>query len=453
MESIKNIVTDIDSLSFKKVLKFVIPTYLTSLFTTMYSIVDGIFVSQYVGTNALAAINVIYPIIYVLLGTALMFAIGGSAIASISIGSGNYKKAQNEFSLSFVTSIIIGFIITVLVAIFFKPISHLLGATGSTMEYCIHYIVPWLAGFPMVIGKEIFIYFIRIDGNPRYSFLMSLLGGITNIILDYIFIVKMGMGIFGAGLATIIGISISFAMGIYYILCKRNYIKFGFTNISLSFIPRCAINGLSEFINQIAIAITTVAFNVAALNFAGDDGIAAVSIIMYLQFLFIGIAFGYSMGTAPLLGYAFGNGRKDICRKIEKYSFKFLGLFPGFLYIVGFILAPLAVSFFAKEGTAVYNLAIHGMRVYSTGYIVFGISIFAAVRLTSYAQGHLSAIITVLRSFLLLLLFLFLLPKFWGMDGIWLSVPFSEFITVVVAVVFTYKTRRFSEPEKSSNKN
>lgn len=445
MNSINSIIESEETLKFRKVIKFVIPTYLTSLFTTLYTIVDGVFVSKFVGTDALAAVNIVYPIINILLGIAYIFAIGGSALAAISIGQKKYNEANIKFTTAFISSIVIGGIITLLFFIFLDKLLYLLGATDKTIIYCKDYIIPWMVGFILVIGKEIFTYFIRIDGSPLYSFIVSLAGGITNIILDYVFIVPMKMGIYGAALATIIGIAVSFVIGLYYIVFMSKTVKFKYSGISFSFIPRCLINGSSEFINQIAIAITTIAFNISALKFAGEDGIAAVTITMYLQFIFIGLAFGYSMGVSPLLGHAFGEGKKNVCRKIEKYSFRFLGIVPGILYIIGFFVAPYAVSFFAEKTSDVYNLAVYGMRIYSIGFIVFGISIFSAVRLTSYAYGHLSAIITFLRSFFLLLLFLYILPIFWEMNGVWAAVPCAEIITVFVSILFTYKTKYLSE--------
>lgn len=427
---------------FGKVLRFILPTYLTSLFNTLYTIVDGIFVSQYVGTNALAAINIVYPIVNILTGIALVFAAGGSALAAISIGADEEKRAGQEYTLSMVLSLGTGAAVSFLMFLFLPRLLVFLGATPPTLSDCRVYAVIWLAGIPVVIGKELFTYFIRADGSPGYSFLLAVAGGVANIVLDYVFIARMGMGVLGAGLATILGLTLSFFLGILYFLRYRKYLHPVWKNLKWKTGLKCAVNGSSEFVDQLAIAITTVVFNRTALTLAGENGIAAVSIIMYLQFLFIGVYFGYSMGISPLFSYAFGNHDEAVCKKLERCSYRFFAFAPVFMYILTYVSAPFAVSFFAPPKTEVYFLALSGMRLYGIGYLFSGLNIFTAIRLTAYGKGHLSSVITFLRSFSLLLLFLFLLPIFWGMNGLWLAMPLAEAITTFIIVLSLAKPFR-----------
>lgn len=427
---------------FGKVLRFILPTYLTSLFNTLYTIVDGIFVSHYVGTNALAAINIVYPIVNILTGIALIFATGGSAMSAISIGANQKKRAGQEFTLSMVLSLSTGIAASALMFLFLPRLLVFLGATDSTFSDCNIYAIIWLAGVPAVIGKELFAYFIRADGSPGYSFLLSVVGGISNIILDYLFVAQMGMGVFGAGLATILGLLFSFFLGILYFLRYSKQLTPVWKGLHLKTGLKCAVNGSFEFIDQLSIAITTIVFNRTALSLAGEDGIAAVSIIMYLQFLFIGVYFGYSMGISPLLSYAHGNKATAVCKKLEQYSYRFFSLVPVFMYAIAFFSAPFAVSFFAALETPVFHLALSGMRLYGIGYLVSGFNIFMAIRLTSYGRGHLSALITFLRSFALLLLFLFLFPSVWGMNGLWLAMPASEGVTVLILLLSNHFLRK-----------
>ncbi|MEN8077521.1 MATE family efflux transporter [Clostridioides difficile] len=432
----------VEDVRFIKVFKFIVPTYLTSLFTTLYTIVDGIFVSRYVGTNALAAINIVYPIVNILTGIALIFAVGGSSLVGISIGAKHIEKAKKEFSICIIWSLLIGAIISSIMLLGLNPILKALGATPSIMESCKIYALIWLISFPGVICKEVFTYFIRIDGSPSSSFIFSLSGGILNIILDYIFIGKMGMGIMGAGLATILGIFLTCALGIYYFWKKNNILKFTIKELPIRFLPKCILNGSAEFIDQIAVAITTVAFNRVALKFAGEDGVAAVSIIMYLQFIVLGIYFGYSMGISPLISYAYGNKKKDICKKLQKYSYILFLSMALVLYLITFIFAPFAVNFFAEPDSMVFNLAVSGMRLYGIGFIFSGLNIFTAIRFTAYGRGNISAIITSLRSFLLLLLFLLTLPIVLGVNGLWIAVPAAELITVFVTIFLIYRNEK-----------
>ena len=420
---------------FMKVLRFIIPTYLTSLFNTLYTIVDGIFVSNYVGTNALAAINIVYPVVNIITGIALVFATGGSAIAALSIGAEDKENANQAFSMSFVFSILIGSVFSAIVFWNLSSVVSLLGATAVTLKDCKTYAVFWLIGTPVVIGKELFTYFIRVDGAPTYSFISALSGGVLNIVLDYILIGRLNMGIFGAALATILGLVLSFVMGIIYFAKRKRNLQFTLRGYRIRLGAYCMVNGASEFINQLAIAVTTIVFNRTAMQFAGEDGIAAVSIIMYLQFIFIGVYFGFSMGMSPFLSYAFGDKKIEICKKLEKYSYRFFSIASISIYVLTFVSAPLGVFSFTKEYGVVYYLAVSGMRLYGLGFLFSGLNIFAAIRLTAYGKGYFSGMITFLRSFALLLLFLFILPKIWGITGIWLAVPAAEIITFFVAMV------------------
>ena len=433
---------------FGKVLLFVIPTYLTSLFNTLYAIVDGIFVASYVGTDALAAINIAYPIVNVLTGIALLFATGGSSIAALFIGAGKQKEADRAFSVSILGALVIGCLIAGGILLSLTPTLQMLGATPVTLENSRIYSMFWLVATPAVLGKELLTYFIRVDGAPSFSFFLALSCGILNIVLDYVFVGKLRMGIYGAALATVLGIVLSCVVGICYFVRKRfrarvrktsqrqkseaikGYgLRFSMHGLSLRLGVRCMVNGVSEFVNQLAIAITTVVFNLTAMQFAGGDGIAAVSIIMYLQFLFIGIYFGYSMGIAPQLGYAYGNGRREVCEKLESCSIRFLLIVQVVIYVLTFFGAPLGVELFAERGSEVCGMAVRGMRIYGLGFLFAGLNIFAAVRMMAYGKGHWSGIITFLRSFALLLLFLLLLPRHFGLTGVWMAVPAAELLT------------------------
>ena len=317
---------------FGKLLKFIIPTYLTSLFNTVYTIIDGIFVSAYVGTNALAAINIVYPIVNVLTGIALVFATGGSAVAALHIGGNRKEEASHAFSVSSVAAVLLSCLVSLIVLTNLSTILSLLGATDVTIAGCKTYALWWLWATPVVIGKELFTYFIRVDGSPAYSFVTALSGGVLNIVLDYVLVGRMHMGIYGAALATILGLVLSFLMGIYYFARKYKALSFTLHGLSAGLALRCMVNGASEFVDQLAIAITTIVFNRTALAFAGEDGVAAVSIIMYLQFLFIGVYFGFSMGMAPPLSYAYGDRKIDVCRKLEQYAHRFFAIAPLVIY-------------------------------------------------------------------------------------------------------------------------
>lgn len=426
-----------DEVKLGKLLQFIVPTYLTSLFNTLYTMVDGIFVSSYVGTNALAAINIVYPIVNILTGIALIFGTGGSAVAALLIGAQKRTEANRAFSVSVLASLFLGCLVSLVMIVNLEGMLYFLGATEITMNDCRAYALWWLFGTPLVICKELFTYFIRVDGSPTYSFLTALSGGICNIVLDYILVAQCELGIHGAAAATIIGLLVSTCVGIFYFCFKKKLLSFTVRGLKPLLGGRCMVNGVSEFVNQLAIAITTIVFNRTAMTFAGEDGIAAVSIIMYLQYLVIGVYFGVSMGMAPPLGYAYGEKNQSVCRALERYAYRFFLGSPLILYGATFLFAPLGVGFFADAGTPVYTLAVDGMRLYGMGFLFSGINIFSAIRFMAYGKGYLSGIITFLRSFALLLLFLLTLPGSWGIRGVWLAVPFAEGCTILISVFLT----------------
>ena len=424
----------IQDIRFCKVIRFILPTYFTSLFNTLYTIFDGIYVSRYVGTDSLAAINTVYPLVNLLTGIALAFATGGSALAAISIGAGKKENADQTFSVSMICAIVPGCLFSAAVLFNLTPVLKFLGATPVTMQDCRIYSCLWLAAAPAAIGKELFTYFVRADGSPQWSFAVASSGGILNIILDHMFVAQLRMGIRGAGLATVLGLVLSCCIGIFYFAMHKKSLRFTLQNLHPALGMRCMLNGLSECIDQFAIAVTTVVFNRTALALAGENGIAAVSIIMYLQFLFIGVYFGYSMGISPLLSYAMGNNKPEACHKLERYSNSFFAIAPFIMYGLTWICAPFAVTFFAGSHKDVFMLSLSGMRMYGLSFLFSGFNIFAAVRLTAYGKGTYSGIITFLRSFALLLIFLLILPKHYGINGMWLAVPAAEFITLFVSI-------------------
>ena len=419
-----------------KIIRFIFPTYLTSLFTTLYTIMDGVFVSTYVGTDALAAINIVYPIVNLLSGLSLMFAVGGSTLAAIALGSKNREQASHIFSQCIFWSLLLGGCTSFICWLQLDRILYFLGATTPTLSYCRTYAALWLLGVPAVVGKELLAYFIRIDGAPGFSFFISAAGGITNIILDALFVGAWGQGVFGAGLATVMGLALSCILGIFRLTSRKSSLRVVLQRPRPAAAIQYGMNGSSELVNQLAIAVTTIVFNRTALNLAGENGIAAVSIIMYLQFVFLGVYFGGSMGVSPLLGYAMGQGRLDLCRDLERYAHRFFWMVPPVLCALALISAPAAVHLFAKNDL-VYTLAVRGMRLYSIGYLFAGFNIFTAIRLSSYGLGRWAAIVTGLRSCVLLLAALAILPQIWGLDGMWLAFPAAESGTLAGAIYFS----------------
>ena len=381
----------VDEIRLKKLLRFIIPTYLTSLFTTVYTIVDGIFVSAYVGTNALAAINVVYPLVNILYGIALAFATGGSALAALHIGGKKNDEASRTFSVSMAAAIVIGALVSALILFRLPLILQMLGATSLLMEDCKAYIYWWLFGAPIVVGKEMFTYFIRVDGSPTYSFLTALSGGIFNIVFDYIFIGQLHMGITGAALATFLGLLLSFVMGVVYFVTHPNFLHFTFHGLSIKEAFHSMVNGTSEFVNQLAIAITTVVFNRSALLFAGEDGVAAYGTIMYVSFIFVAIFIGYSIGSAPIISYNYGSGNNKELQNMSKKSLSLISIWAVGLFVLAQVISTPLATIFVGYDHDLFLLTRYGFRIYCITFLINGFNIYGSAFFTkqwTYFSNH-----------------------------------------------------------------
>ena len=418
----------------KLLVGFAIPCIISMLVTALYNIVDQVFIGQGIGMLGNAATNIAFPLSTTCTAISLLLGIGCATNYSLHLGAGEKKESEKYAGNGIILMAIMGIFLFLITTIFLTPMLKFFGATPDVLPYAEAYTRITAIGFPFLIANTGMSKLILADGSPNYSMTSMLIGAIVNTILDPVFIFVFKMGMTGAALATFLGLLLSFVMGVVYFVTHPNFLHFTFHGLSIKEAFHSMVNGTSEFVNQLAIAITTVVFNRSALLFAGEDGVAAVSIIMYLQFLCIGIYFGFSMGLSTPLGYAYGDRNFSVCRVLEKYAYRFFAIAPIILYGCTYLLAPIGVRFFASPGSTVFDMAVSGLRLYGLGFLFSGINIFAAIRMMTYGKGYISGMITFLRSFALLLLFLTVLPRFLELNGIWLAVPAAEILTLIVAL-------------------
>ena len=418
----------------KLLVGFAIPCIISMLVTALYNIVDQIFIGQGIGMLGNAATNIAFPLSTTCTAISLLLGIGCATNYSLHLGAGEKKESEKYAGNGIILMAIMGIFLFLITTIFLTPMLKFFGATPDVLPYAEAYTRITAIGFPFLIANTGMSKLILADGSPNYSMTSMLIGAIVNTILDPVFIFVFKMGMTGAALATFLGLLLSFVMGVVYFVTHPNFLHFTFHGLSIKEAFHSMVNGTSEFVNQLAIAITTIVFNRSALLFAGEDGVAAVSIIMYLQFLCIGIYFGFSMGLSTPLGYAYGDRNFSVCRVLEKYAYRFFSIAPIILYGCTYLLAPIGVRFFASPGSTVFDMAVSGLRLYGLGFLFSGINIFAAIRMMTYGKGYISGMITFLRSFALLLLFLTILPRFLELNGIWLAVPGAEILTLIVAL-------------------
>lgn len=418
----------------KNILKFVFPTIIMIVFSGLYTMVDGLFVSNFVGTDALAAVNIVFPFISIAIGIGIMLGTGGSAIVAKSLGKNEPECAKKEFSLIVLAGILTGIIIMIPVAIWLDECIILLGATDRLFVHGKGYMQMIVYAAPFSILALIFQSFFVTAARPVLGLALSAMGGVLNILLDYIFVGVVGMGTFGAGLATAIGNSVPGLVGLIYFVFKRNgLICITRPAKSMKVLLKAAFNGSSEMVTNLAAAVTTFLFNYQMMKYAGEDGVAAITTALYLQFLLTTVFIGYAIGIAPVFSFLYGQKNNDATRKLFKISIVFVAINSVLWFGIAMLAHHPLIAVFTKEGV-VYEIAKNGWFLFAPMFLIAGFNIFASALFTAFSDGIRSAIISFLRTFVLLVTFIMLLPEFLGEKGIWLAVPVAELMTLAVSV-------------------
>lgn len=422
-------------------LKFTVPAIIMMLFMSLYTIVDGIFISRFIGTTALSGLNIVYPFISFIHAVAIMFAAGGSAIIAIKMGEGKNDEARSAFSLIVYTGIFLGICISILGNVFIHEIIRFLGASPVLERYSYDYLKIIISFTPFFILQILFQTFFITAGKPELGLRMTIVSGITNAVLDYIFMKTFGMGMAGAALATVSGYFIIAMFGIVYFLKKRNNLYFVKVKMKWEIIKESCINGSSEMVTDISSGVVTFLFNIVMMKYMGEKGVAAITIILYSQFVFIAVYLGFSMGTAPIISYNYGNQNKAQLKRIFKICSKLIMSSSIGVFILSLIFAKYIVGFFAPEGTEVYAIAKKGFSLFATGYLFAGYNIFSSSLFTALSNGKISAIISFMRTLVFIVLGIFFLPMVFKVNGIWLAVPFAEILSILVSLYFIKRER------------
>lgn len=434
-----------DHFTYGRLFKFVLPSIVMMIFTSLYSVVDGLFISNIVGSNALASINIIYPLVMVIASFGFMLGTGGGATISKTFGQGDTQKAQEYFTMLILVDVFIGVALSIICIIFIKPIAYLMGASELLIADCITYGRILLAGVTLFMLQNAFQTFFVVAEKPHLGLILTVLSGLTNMLLDFLFIYVFQWGIAGAGLATITGYLVGGVIPVIYFLNKNNSSKLKF--IKPKFYPRVllhsCINGSSEMLTNISMSIITLLYNLQMMKLVGEDGVASITVIMYVNFVFVATFIGFSIGTSPIIGYNYGADNHTELKNMFTKSLKIITITSILMFALAQILAKPLVSLFVGNlnNDALLNMTIRGFRLYSIAFLMCGINIYSSSFFTSLSNGLISAIISVLRSFLLQAILIMILPIFLKVDGIWLSVVFSEFITAIVSIILLWKNK------------
>lgn len=427
-------------------IRFTLPTVVMMVFNSFYTMVDGGFVSNFAGTNALSAINIVFPIINLVLAVGIMLASGGSAVVATQLGEKKAEKARKSFSLIVLVGVLFGIIFAVIGMVFTKEIVIALGADEAVYQYGYDYAFYMSMFAPFAILQILFQFFFVTAGKPHLGLICTIVGGVSNIVFDYILIVPLDMGIKGAAIATGIGFIIPAVTGmIYFSLGRKRELRFARPGFDLQVILKTCTNGSSEMVSNLSVAITTYLFNYMMMKYLGADGVAAITIVLYAQYLFTAVFLGYTSGIAPLFSYNYGAKNKARLQKLFRMSNISVAVCSVAACALSILLANVVVQIFAKQGTVVYDLAIHGMYLFAPGFLFMGFNIFASGLFTSLSNGKISAILSFLRTFAFIVAAIAFLPMVLQVDGIWLSIPAAEFLAVLVAVWFMVRYQKVYE--------
>lgn len=423
-------------------IKYTLPTVIMMMFFSLYTIVDGMFISRFVGANALSSTNIVYPVINILIGIGVMFATGGSAIVAKTMGENKNEEAREYFTLITISTIIVGIIVEIICIIFINDIIYALGSTKSLFFYCKEYLFFMIIFTPFIILKLYFDYFLVTAGVPNLGLLSSVAGGILNIVLDYVFIVQLNMGVKGAALATCIGYVLPSIVGVIYFFNKNNLLHFVRPKFNFKIISRSCSNGMSEMVTQISSGLTTFLFNIVMIKFLGEEGVAAITIMLYMQFLLNAAYLGFTSGVSPRISYNYGRQDENQVGNLFKYSIIIISAFGVITFIMSRAMSEILISLFATKGSTLFEISHNGFMIFSISFLVAGINIFGSGMFTAFSNGKISAILSLLRTFIFFLMGIFVLPRVMGVDGVWLVVPFAEVATMIVSLIFMYKYKK-----------
>lgn len=424
-------------------LRFAAPNVLMMVTLSLYVIVDGVFISRILGTTALSAANMVYPLICLEMASAIMVATGGSAIIARKLGEGRAEEARRD--LSFLTAVVLlmGAAVAVGGNLFAGRIVALLGASPAQFALCMDYARMLFCFAPAFFLQTAFQTFFVTAGRPALGLAVTLAAGLANIALDYAFMGPMQMGIAGAALATGIGYCIPALAGVaFFALHRGGALYFVRPKADGGVLLHACANGSSEMVSNLANAVTTFLFNAMFLRYYGEDGVAAITIILYFQYIFTALYFGYSNGIAPVVSFKYGCGDRRQLKQIFRSSLLFIVGSAVAANLLIRLLARPAVQVFAAADSAVYRITMQGLPLYAVAFLLMGVGVFASALFTAFSDGKTSAFISFSRTFVFTAAAIVLLPLFFQEWGLWMAVPLAECLGLATAVVCLVRKRK-----------
>lgn len=426
-----------DHFNYKKLLKFTLPSIIMMVFTSIYGVIDGFFVSNFVGKTEFSGVNFIFPYLMLFGAIGFMFGAGGSALVSKTLGEKDNNKANSYFSLIVYTNIVVSILLMVIGLFTIEPVAIMLGAEGYMLECSVKYGIILTLALPFLMNQYLFQSFFVTAEKPGLGLTMSIIAGVTNIVLDFLFIVIFKWGIVGAAVASAIGQMAGGIMPFVYFMRKNDsLLKLTKTKFDIKALGKSIFNGSSEFFSNISMSLVGLVYNYQLMKVSGEDGVAAYGTLMYVCMIFISIIIGYSVGTAPIIGYNYGAKNHEELKNILKKSIIIIILTNIGMVILSEVLAyPLSLIYVGYDDI-LFDMTLNGFFIYSFGFLFAGFSIFGSSFFTALNNGLISAIISTSRTAVFQVITVLILPIFMGINGIWLSIVIGELLAAVCAIVF-----------------
>lgn len=426
-----------DHFTYRRLLRFTLPTMVMLVFTSVYSVVDGFFVSNFVGKTPFAAVNLIMPFLMILGCVGFMFGTGGSALIAKSLGEGDHPGANASFSLIVYTAAACGIVFAVLGIVFIRPIAALMGAGGAILEGCVVYGRIILLALPFFILQYEFQCLFATAGKPNLGLIVTVAAGVANMVLDALFVALFRWGLEGAAAATAVSQLAGGVIPLFYFGRENSSnLKLGKARFDIQVLAKACLNGSSELVSNISISLVSILYNLQLIRWAGEDGVAAYGVLMYVSTIFQAVFIGYSVGMAPVAGYHYGAQNHKELKSLRRKSLVFIGIFSLSMFAMGQLLARPLSQLFVGYDPALLEMTAHAFTIFSFSYLLCGAGIFGSSFFTALNDGVTSALISFLRTFVFQCAMVLLLPMLWGLDGIWLSVVVAEVLAAIVSAAF-----------------
>lgn len=428
-----------DHFTFGKLIKFTLSSIAMMIFTSIYSVVDGFFVSNFAGKTPFAAVNLIMPVLMILGTVGFMFGTGGTAIVAKTYGEGDKEKANRYFSLFVYVAFVLGITLAILGFAFIRPVASLLGASGELLENCVVYARIILPALPFFVLQVMFQSFFVAAEKPHLGLIVTISSGVTNMILDAVLVILLPQEykLAGAGIATAMSQTVGGGVPLFYFFRRNSSIlRLGKTKFDGKAILKACTNGSSEFMSNISMSIVGILYNMQLMRYAGENGVAAYGVMMYVSMIFSAAFVGYSIGTAPIIGYHDGARNYPELKGLLRKSLIMIGIFGAGMVVSAELLAVPLSNIFVGYDAELMDMTVSGFRIFALSFAFMGFGIFASGFFTALNDGVTSAVISFLRTLVLQSAAVMLLPMLWGINGVWISIVVAEAMAVVLGTVF-----------------